>query len=55
MRPCRSISSSSKDTVDEEPCFVSQKNCRNNVKKRLDGLLATHTIKSQLSLEKAAT
>jgi hypothetical protein len=29
-------------------------NCRNNVKKRLDGLLPTHTITSRLSSEKAA-
>ena len=48
------MSSSSKDTVDEDPCFVSKMNCRNNVKKRLDGLLPTHTITSRLSLEKAA-
>jgi len=37
-RQCRSTSSSSKDTVDEDSCFVSKMNCRNNVKKRLDGL-----------------
>jgi len=54
MRRCRSTSSSSKDTVDEDPCFVSKMNCRNNVKKRLDGLLPTHTITSRLSSEKAA-
>jgi len=48
------MSSSSKDTVDEDPCFVSKMNCRNNVKKRLDGPLPTHTIPSWLSSEKAA-
>ena len=45
---------SSKDTVDKDPWFVSKINCRNNVKKRLDGLLPTHIITSHLSSEKAA-
>jgi len=44
---------SSKDSVDEDPCFVSKMNCRNTVQKRLDGLLPTHTITSRLSSEKA--
>jgi len=48
------MSSSSKDIVDEDPCFVSKMNFRNNVKKRLDGLLPTQTIPSRLSSEKAA-
>jgi hypothetical protein len=50
----RSTSSSSKDTVDKDPCFVSKMKCHHNVKKRLNGLLATHTITSRLSSEKAA-
>ena len=48
------MSSSSKDTVDEDPCFVSKMNCPNNNRKRFDGLLPTHTITSRLSSEKAA-
>jgi len=32
MRRCRSTSSSSKDTVDEDPRFVSKMHCRYNVK-----------------------
>ena len=47
------MSSSSKDIVNEDPCFVRKMNCHNNAKKRLDGLLPTHTITSQLSSEKA--
>ena len=43
----------SKDTVDEDPSFVSEMNYRNNVKKRLDGILPTHTIANLLSLENA--
>jgi hypothetical protein len=50
----RSTSSSSRDTVDEDPCFVSKMNFHNNVQKHLDGLLATHTITSRRSWEKAA-
>jgi len=50
----RSTSSSSADTVDDDPSLVSQMNCRNNVQKRLDGLLPTHIITSRLSSEKAA-
>jgi len=51
----RSTSSSSKDTVDEDPCLVSIMNCRNNVRKCLDGVLPTHTITNRLSLEKVAS
>jgi len=51
---CRSRSSSSKDTVDEDSCFVSRIDCRNYVKKHLNALLPTHTIASWLSSEKAA-
>jgi len=50
----RSMSSSSNDNVDEYPCFVSKLECRTNVKKRLEGLLVTHTITSWLALGKAA-
>ena len=41
-------------TVDQDPCFVSKRNCRNNVKKRLDGLLPTHNITIRLCQEQAA-
>jgi hypothetical protein len=54
MRRCRHTSSSSKDIVDKDPCFVSNTNCRNNVKKCLDGLLPTHIISRRLSSENAA-
>jgi len=47
-RQCRSMSSSSKDTVDNYPCFISQLKCHKNGKKRLDALLATDAIPCQL-------
>jgi len=50
-----SKSSSSNDNVDEDACFVCQMKCRNNVRKRLDGLLATNTITSRLVLGKSST
>jgi len=53
-RQCRRTSSTSKDTVDKDRCFVSKMNCCNNVKKHLDGHLPTHTITSQPCSEKAA-
>jgi len=49
---CRRMSSSSKDTIDKNPCFISKVKCRKNVKNPLDGHLATHTISSWLSSEK---
>jgi len=49
---CRSISLSSKDTVDEDLCFVSKMTCRNNVNKYHNSPLATHTIRSRQSSEK---
>jgi hypothetical protein len=52
---CRSMSSSSKHTVDGNSCFVSKMKCRNHVKKYLDGLLVTHTIASQLVCGKSRT
>jgi hypothetical protein len=54
MRQYRSTSSSSKDTIDEDPWFVSKMNYRNNVKKRLDGLVRAHTITGRLSSKIAA-
>jgi len=48
------MSSSSNNTDDEDPCFVGKMNCRNKLKKRLDGLLPTDTITSQLSSENGA-
>ena len=48
------MSSSGKDTVDEDPRFVSKMNRRNHLKKRLNGLLPTHSIASRLSSEKDA-
>jgi len=53
-RRCRSMSSSSKVTVDEDPGLVNKLKCRNNFKKRLDSLLATYTSRSRLSSENAA-
>jgi len=50
---CRSMSSSSKDTVDEHPCFLSKMKCHNNLRKCLDCCLATRTITSRLSSEYA--
>jgi len=51
----RSTSSSSNDTVDEDPCFVRKMKCPYNVQKCLDGYLATHTFASQLVLGKSCT
>ena len=51
---CRSMSSSSKDTVDEDLCFVSKMKCCNKVKKHLAGLVANDTITCRLASENAA-
>jgi hypothetical protein len=51
---CRNMSSSSKDTIDQDQCFLSKMNCCNNVKNRLDSLLPTHIITSRLSSDQAA-
>jgi len=50
---CSSTSWSSKDTVDKYTCFVSTIQCRNNVKKLLDGSLACCIIVSWLVLTKS--
>ena len=52
-RRCTSTSSSSKDTVDQDPCFSSKLKCRNMVEKCIDGHLATHIIKSRQFSETA--
>jgi hypothetical protein len=53
MRRCRSTSLGSTDTIDEDPCFVSKMKSRNNIKMCVDGVLATHTLTSRLSSDKA--
>jgi hypothetical protein len=50
----RSMSFSSKDTVDEDPWFVSRIKCLNNIKHHLNGDLCSHIITSRLTSEKAA-
>jgi len=52
---CKSTSSSSEDTVDEDPCFVSKIKCCSYIKKPLDNPLSTHTISSRLVLGKSRT
>jgi len=52
---CWSKSWSGKDIDDEDTEFVSKMKCRHNVENHLDGLLATHTITSQLVLGKSRT
>jgi len=49
------MSSSSKDTVDEDLGFVSKMKSRNNIKKHLSGLLATEIIARELFLKKQRT
>ena len=42
-RRFRRMSSSSKDTVDKDPCVIKKIKCRNNIKKHQASILANHT------------
>jgi hypothetical protein len=54
-RRYRSMSLSSCYTLDNDPHFIIESNCHNNVKMCLDGLLATHTITGWFVFEKSLT